>query len=66
MQDGPSLTTSEGRLLASGKDQIREKIEAMNDGVRNDGHQVRSSNAFITKINECCISALLTLGCIVF
>lgn len=47
MQDVPSLKTSEGRLLASGKDQIRQKIAALNDGVRDDGHQVRAAIVFI-------------------
>ena len=47
MQDVPSLKTSEGRLLASGKDQIRQKIAALNDGVRDDSHQVRAAIVFI-------------------
>lgn len=52
MQDVPSLKTSEGRLLASGKDQIRQKIAALNDGVRDDSHQVRAAIVFIIMLIE--------------
>lgn len=52
MQDVPSLKTSEGRLLASGKDQICQKIAALNDGVRDDSHQVRAAIVFIIMLIE--------------